>query len=140
MAMHIGNVARKIGLTPDAIRFYERNALLPRAPRSAGGFRQYADADVETLEFIRRVQGLGFTLKEVRELLELRHRRLQPCAPVRRRLEQKLLHVRAKLVDLHNLEHELRTTLRACKGERRTRNARCPLLSESGALKPENTR
>src|SRR5258708_36746034 len=103
MLMHLGNVARKIGLTPDAIRFYERNALLPRAPRSAGGFRQYADADVETLEFIRRVQGLGFTLKEVRELLELRHRRLQPSAPVRRRLAQKLFHVRAKLADIHNL-------------------------------------
>ncbi|HVS88114.1 MAG TPA: MerR family transcriptional regulator [Candidatus Acidoferrum sp.] len=140
MAMHIGNVARKIGLTPDAIRFYERNALLPRAPRSAGGFRQYADADVETLEFIRRVQGLGFTLREVREFLELRRRRLQPCAPVRQRLEQKLLHVREKLVDLHNLEHELRTTLRACKRELRRRNARCPLLSEPGARKPENAK
>jgi len=91
-------------------------------------------------KFIRRVQGLGFTLKEVRELLELRHRRLQPCAPVRRRLEQKLLHVRAKLADLQSLEHELSATLRACKGELRKRNARCPLLSESGARKPENTK
>jgi len=138
--MQIGNVARKMGLTPDAIRFYERNALLPRAPRSAGGFRQYAEADLETLEFIRRVQGLGFTLKGVRELLQLRRRRLRPCAPVRQRLEQKLLQVRAKLVDLHNLEHELHTTLRACKKALRQRNARCPLLSESGARKPENTK
>jgi len=95
--MHIGSVAKKIGLTPDAIRFYERNALLPRPPRSAGGFREFADTDVQTLGFIRQVQGLGFTLKEVRELLELRQRRLQPCAPVRRRLEQKLLHVHGKL-------------------------------------------
>jgi DNA-binding transcriptional MerR regulator len=82
--MHISGVAKKIGLTPDAIRFYERNALLSHPPRTAGGFRQYADTDVETL---------GFTLKEVRELLELRRRRLQPCAPVRRRLEHKLAHV-----------------------------------------------
>src|SRR6266481_7437976 len=59
MLMHIGNVARKIGLTPDAIRFYERNALLPRVPRSAGGFRQYADADVETLEIHPASPGPG---------------------------------------------------------------------------------
>src|SRR5207245_4731531 len=100
--MHIGSVAKKIGLTPDAIRFYERNALLPRPPRSAGGFREFADTDVQTLGFIRQVQGLGFTLKEVRELLELRQRRLQPCAPVRRRLEQKILAVHWKLQDLHS--------------------------------------
>ena len=136
--MHIGGVAKKIGLTPDAIRFYERSALLPRPPRTAGGFRQYADTDVETLGFIRQVQGLGFTLKEVRELLELRRRRLQPCAPVRRQLEQKLLHVHRKLADLHNLEQELRAALRACNRKLRKRSTRCPLLSGSCAHKPEN--
>ncbi len=135
--MHIGIVSKKIGLTPDAIRFYERNALLPNPPRSAGGFRQYADTDVETLGFIRQAQSLGFTLKEVRELLELRHRRLQPCAPVRRRLEQKLSDVRRKLADLQKLEHELRAALRACDRKLRKRSARCPLLSGSDAKRPE---
>ncbi len=61
--MQIGIVAKKIGLSVDAIRFYERNALLPRPPRTQGGFRQYAESDVETLAFIRRVQGLGFKLR-----------------------------------------------------------------------------
>jgi len=70
--MQIGIVARKIGLSVDAIRFYERNALLPRAPRTQGGFRQYGEKDVETLAFIRRVQGLGFKLSEIRGLLNLR--------------------------------------------------------------------
>ncbi len=136
--MHIGRVAKKIGLTPDAIRFYERNALLPRAPRSAGGFREFADTDVQTLGFIRQVQGLGFTLKEVRELLELRQRRLQPCAPVRRRLEQKLQHVHRKLEDLQRLEHDLRAALRACDKKLRKRSARCPLLAGGGTQKPRN--
>ena len=135
--MHIGRVAKKIGLTPDAIRFYERTRLLPRAPRSAGGFRQYADRDVETLGFIRRVQGLGFTLKEVRDLLELRHRRLQPCAPVRRRLEQKLSHVRGKLRDLQKLERELCAALRACNRKLGKKSAPCPLLSGSEFHKAE---
>ncbi len=136
--MHIGSVAKKIGLTPDAIRFYERNALLPRPPRSAGGFREFADTDVQTLGFIRQVQGLGFTLKEVRELLELRRRRLQPCGPVRRRLEQKLVHVHRKLEDLEKLEHDLRAALRACDKKLRKRSARCPLLAGAGAQKPRN--
>ena len=57
--MQIGGVAKKAGLTPDAIRFYERNALLPRAPRTPGGFRQYVDTDLEILGFIRQAQGLG---------------------------------------------------------------------------------
>jgi DNA-binding transcriptional MerR regulator len=127
--MHIGGVARKIGLTPDAIRFYERNALLPRPSRTPGGFRQYGDTDLETLRFIRQTQGLGFTLKEVRELLALRGSRLQPCAPVSLRLQEKLLQVRRKLRDLQTLQHQLEAALRTCKKELHRRNARCPLLS-----------
>jgi MerR family copper efflux transcriptional regulator len=136
--MHIGSVAKKIGLTPDAIRFYERNALLPRPPRSAGGFREFADTDVQTLGFIGQAQVLGFTLKEVRELLELRQRRLQPCAPVRRRLEQKLAHVHRKLADLQKLERDLRAALRGCDKKLRKRSARCPLLAGTGAQKLRN--
>lgn len=128
--MQIGAVAKKVGVTPDAIRFYERAALLPRPSRTAGGFRQYADTDVETLEFIRLVQSLGFTLKEVRELLKLRSGRLQPCAPVRVQLVQKLSHVRRKLASLRKLESELHAALRACDKESR-KQARCPLLSRT---------
>jgi DNA-binding transcriptional MerR regulator len=126
--MHIGSVAKKIGLTPDAIRFYERNALLPRAPRTQGGFRQYSDSEVETLAFIRRVQGLGFKLIEIRSLLSLRGSHLQPCAPVRRRLQAKLVDVRRKLVDLQKLEHELRMALRSCDRELRKATPHCPIL------------
>src|ERR1700680_1627565 len=105
--MQIGIVAKKIGLSVDTIRFYERNALLPRPPRTQGGFRQYVESDVETLPFGRRVQRLGFKLSEIRALLRLRGNRLQPCAPVRRRLEEKLSDVQQKLTDLTRLQHEL---------------------------------
>src|SRR5260370_40892845 len=108
--MQIGIIAKKIGLSVDAIRFYERSALLPRPPRTQGGFRQYGENDVETLAFIRRVQGLGFKLSEIRGLLNLRGTRLQPCAPVRRRLEEKLADVRRKLAELQKLEHELQAS------------------------------
>lgn len=135
--MHIGSLAKKVGVTPDTIRFYERNALLPRPSRSPGGFREFADTDVQTLRFIRRVQSLGFTLKEVRDLLELRHQRMQPCSPVRRRLEQKLLDVHRKLEDLRRLEHDLRAALRACVTKLGKGSTRCPLLAGIRALRPE---
>jgi len=129
--MQIGIVAKRIGLTVDAIRFYERNGLLPRPPRTEGGFRRYGDNDVDTLAFIRRVQGLGFKLSEIRGLLRLRGNRLQPCAPVQRRLREKLADVQQKLGDLHKLEHELRLALRGCNRELRKRNAHCPILREN---------
>jgi DNA-binding transcriptional MerR regulator len=129
--MQIGVVAKRIGLSVDAIRFYERNSLLPRPPRTQGGFRQYEENDVETLAFIRRVQGLGFKLSEIRGLLNLRGNRLQPCAPVRRRLEEKLADVERKLAELHQLKHELRLALRSCDKELRKQNAHCPILRKT---------
>jgi DNA-binding transcriptional MerR regulator len=134
--MHIGSVAKRIGLTPDAIRFYERSALLPRPPRTEGGFRQYGDKDVETLAFIRRAQGLGFKLSEIRSLLNLRGSSLHPCAPVRRRLQAKLADVRRKRADPQKLEHELRVALRSCERELRKRSPHCPMLRDGTQRKP----
>jgi len=138
--MQIGTVAKKIGLSVDAIRFYYRNSIIRRPPRTQGGFRQYGESDFETLGFIRRVQGLGFTLNEVRELLELRRSRLRPCAPVRCRLEQKLFQVRRKLTELEKLKHELRLALRSCNREMRKRSAHCPLLKETNQRRPESAK
>jgi MerR family copper efflux transcriptional regulator len=129
--MQIGIVAKKVGLSVDAIRFYERNSLLRRAARSQGGFRQYGERDVETLAFIRRVQGLGFKLNEIRGLVSLRGSRMQPCAPVRRRLQAKLTDIRQKVASLQKLERELRSALRSCDKELRRRGAHCPILRDS---------
>ena len=136
--MQIGIVAKRIGLSADAIRFYERNGLLPRPPRTEGGFRRYGENDVETLAFVRRVQGLGFKLSEIRGLLQLRGNRLQPCAPVQRRLQEKLADVERKLSNLHKLKHELRLALRSCNKELRKREAHCPILREKDPRKPES--
>ena len=138
--MQIGIVAKKAGLSVDAIRFYERNALLPRPPRTEGGFRQYDERDVETLVFIRRVQRLGFKLREIGGLLSLRGNRMQPCAPVRRRLEEKLADVQQKLGDIQRLEHELRLALRSCDKELRKRSAHCPILKATGKDRPEHAK
>jgi DNA-binding transcriptional MerR regulator len=138
--MQIGIVAKKIGLSVDAIRFYERNGLLPRPPRTEGGFRRYGENDVETLAFVRRVQGLGFKLSEIRGLLRLRGNRLLPCAPVRRRLQEKLGDVQRKLIDLRKLEHELRLALRSCNRELRKHCAHCPILRETNNSRQENAK
>lgn len=135
--MHIGTAAKRIGLSVDAIRFYERNSLLPRVPRTVGGFREYRDADLETLEFIRRVQGLGFKLREIRGLLDLRASRFQPCAPVRRRLLQKLLEVRQKIAALRRLQRDLRLALGDCDRELRKPDAHCPILKDRRVLAKE---
>ena len=136
--MQIGIVAKKVGLTVDAIRFYERNALLPRAARTQGGFRQYGERDIETLAFIRRAQGLGFKLSEIRGLLSLRGRRMHPCTPVRRRLQTKLADVREKLENLRKLERELRLALRSCDKELRKQDGHCPILQNTDVRKEED--
>jgi MerR family transcriptional regulator, copper efflux regulator len=138
--MQIGVAAKRIGLSVDAIRFYERNALLPRAPRTEGGFRQYSEPDIETLAFIRRAQGLGFKLTEIRSLLNLRRSRMQPCAPVRRQLQAKLADVRQKLENLRHLERELRLALRSCDRELRKHPAHCPILRARNTQSPEEAK
>jgi len=72
VAIQIGEPARRTTLSIDAINFYEKRQLLPKAPRSTGGFRLYTAGDVEQLHSIRQMHEPGFSLREVRELLELR--------------------------------------------------------------------
>jgi DNA-binding transcriptional MerR regulator len=138
--MQIGTVAKRIGLSVDAIRFYERSALLPLAPRTSGGFRRYGNSDVETLLFIRRVQALGFTLDEIRELLAMRQSKLRSRGTVRRRIKQKLERVRVKLEDLEKLEHELDAALRSCNRELRKRAVDCPILAVKKSMEAENAK
>ncbi len=132
--MQIGRVARETGLTVDAIRFYERRGLLPRAPRSEGGFRLYTEAAVESLRFVRQMQSLGFSLEEIRQLLSLRAGDAHACEHVRDLLGLRLTAVEAKLSELRNLERELRQALGRCRRALRKRTVgahRCPVLSEA---------
>lgn len=133
--MRIGIAAKRTGLSVDAMCFYERSALLPRPARTRGGFRNYGDAEVEALAFIRRVQRLGFTLKEIGDLSGLLGSRLQPCASVRRRLQEKLADVQRKLAEFQKLEHELRLALLGCDRELRKRGAHCPILRNENPRK-----
>jgi MerR family copper efflux transcriptional regulator len=133
-AMQIGEVAKRSSLTVDAIRFYEKRKLLPKAVRSAGRFRLYGQGTVERLLFIHQMQGLGFSLREVGELIQLRERKVEACESVKELLGAKLIDVRAKLQELRHLESELETDWRKCNRElhhrRRHVACACPVLEE----------
>jgi DNA-binding transcriptional MerR regulator len=130
--MQIGQVAKLTALTVDAIRFYERRSLLPKAARTAGRFRLYTNGDVVRLDFIKTMQNLGFSLWEIKQLLELRERRLDACDEVSALLKAKLVSVRSKIRELQKLETELAADLRKCSRElkHRARHAprSCPVL------------
>jgi DNA-binding transcriptional MerR regulator len=134
--IQIGEVAKRTSLTVDAIRFYERRRLLPKAARSAGRFRLYTMDAVERLRFIRQMQRLGFSLREIRELAELRERKVDACESVRALLKEKVADVHAKVDALQQLEKQLEEDLRKCNLElkRRERYAAgpCPVLEKLG--------
>lgn len=141
--MQIGEVAKLTALTVDAIRFYERRALLPKAPRTAGRFRLYSDDDVARLSFIRQMQGLGFSLSEVGQLLDLREHRLDACYEVKELLRTKVEKVRSKIRELERLERGLVLDLQKCNRELKRRKNRaprhCPVLSSSDGRQREGS-
>lgn len=133
-ALQIGDVAQETGLTVDAIRFYEKESLLPRPARSAGGFRLYTGESVERLHFIQQAQTLGFSLAEIRELLLLRDEKLKACSHVRDLLRSKLESVRQKIDQLQTLESDLKAALRSCnrslKAHTSAEEECCPVLEQ----------
>jgi DNA-binding transcriptional MerR regulator len=137
--MRIGEIARRTSLTVDAIRFYEKRKLLPKADRSAGRFRLYTEGSVERLHFIQQMQGLDFSLREVGELIHLRESKVEACESVRELLTAKLAAVRAKMRELRQLESQLEADLRKCNRELNHRRRRaacpCPVLEDTTGIK-----
>src|SRR5260370_8226808 len=113
-AAKIGQVAQETGLSIDTIRFYEKQGLLKRSPRTEGGFRLFALSDIETLKFVRKAQELGFSLNEIRELLILRSDHVPACSHVKELLDQKLTAVEQKITKLQSLEPRLTAPLQKC--------------------------
>lgn len=113
--MQIGRVAAQTGLTVDAIRFYEKQRLLERAPRSEGGFRLFTTEDIQKIQFIRRAQQLGFSLPEIRELMACQRSGETACSHVHDLLRAKVATVREKIRELKILEAQLASNLRKCE-------------------------
>ena len=136
-ALQIGELAKRTALSVEAIRFYEKRELLPKAARTRGRFRLYTHDDVTRVRFIRQMQGLGFSLREIKQLVDLRSRNLEVCEAVRALLQEKLSEVRVKIGELETLESELTADLRKCDQELQSRQhcpaSPCPVLQEINA-------
>lgn len=112
----------------ETVRFYERRGLVPDPGRTHSGYRRYPRDAVERLLFIRRSQGLGFTLKEIGELLALRVDEVAACGAVEARARQKLASVAEKLTELKRMKRALEGLVVACTARKPTSD--CPILEE----------
>lgn len=129
-----GEVADKADVNPETLRYYERKELIPKPPRSDGGFRVYDDSYVDRLRFIKRAKELGFTLAEIKDLLDLRVDDEATCRDVKTRAEDKLEEVDAKIRALQQIRDALARLAETCEGEGATSD--CPILDAMAGDSP----
>jgi MerR family mercuric resistance operon transcriptional regulator len=126
----IGNVSQLTGVAIETIRYYERVDLLPRPRRTEGRHRTFVERDVHRLSFIRRSRQLGFSLDDIRTLLELADRGAVACEETKELTTRHLADIRAKIRSLRKLERALQQMTAAC---RPGRQLSCPILDALGA-------
>ncbi len=124
--MTIGQVAKHSGIGLETLRFYERKGLIAEPPRTDSGYRQYPEEVVGRIRFIRRAKELGFTLKEISELLSLRVDPDTTCADVRKQTELKLADVGEKIRALQRIKTALKKLAASCVGTGPA--SECPIL------------
>ena len=125
--MNIGQAADRSGVTPKTIRYYESVGLIEAAPRSDNGYRDYGVDDVETLRFISRARGLGFTVAEVRALLSLYHDRERASAEVKAMTQAHIRDIDRKVAELDAMRSTLPDMVDCCAGDARPD---CPILDD----------
>jgi DNA-binding transcriptional MerR regulator len=106
-SIRIGELAKRFGLNPKTIRYYEAIGLLPQAGRSESGYRIYDEQDVERLSFIRRAKTLGLTLDEIRDILAGQQRGELPCSQVLDLIDRKIRVIDQRVADLVAFRAEL---------------------------------
>ena len=124
--MKIGEVANAAGVGIDAIRFYEREGLIPEPARRPSGYREYSPDAVMDLRFIRRAKELGFSLKEISELLSIERESDATAADVKTLAEQKVADLEGKIRALQRMKRALRKVAERCPGRGPTAN--CAIL------------
>ena len=124
--LKIGQLAKHVGVTAKAIRFYEAKRVLPRPTRGTNGYRLYGQDALETLTFVKQAAGLGLTLAEIREIIAIRQGGAPPCTHVRRLLQDKARELDRKLRDLIDMRRQIRRSLAAWSRRKPSRAAVCP--------------
>jgi MerR family mercuric resistance operon transcriptional regulator len=133
--LKVGELARQAGVNPQTIHYYERRGLLPRPPRTESNYRAYPEDAVLRVRFVKRAQELGFTLKEIKELLSLRAAPRARCGDVRGRAEVKVRDIDYKIRTLRAIRKALTRLIGECSGMGPV--TQCPILDalESGDRK-----
>src|SRR5437588_3436114 len=113
-SIRIGALAKRAGVGIDTVRYYERNRLLTPRDRSASGYRRYGELELSRLHFIRRAQALGFSLREVRDLLSISAQR--DVARIKRTAQTKLADIDQRVLARQRIRNGLATLIAACPG------------------------
>ncbi len=143
-SLRTAELARQAGVGVETLRFYERRGLLPVPPRRASGYRDYPPSAVGLVHFVKRAQALGFSLREIKELLTLREVARATCGDVVALARRKVEEIDAKLADLGAMRAALAGLLKGCTGTAPI--ARCPIIESltreegCGACRPTTRR
>ena len=135
--MTIGKVARAANTGVETIRYYEREGLIAAPARSGSGYRQYVPDVIRRLHFIREAKDLGFSLKEIKELLSLRVEPGRSCGEVKAHAERKIADVEQRIASLVRMKRALAKLATTCSGRGPT--SECPILAameSTGPSKP----
>ena len=122
----IGQLAKKARVNVETVRYYERRGLIPEPPRRRSGYRQYSRDDVARIRFIKRAKELGFSLKEISELLSLRADPQTTCGDVKGQAEAKIADIEGKVRALQRMKEALKKLAASCGGYGPT--SECPIL------------
>lgn len=125
MRMKISQAATASGCHLETIRYYERIGLMPSPGRTASGYREYSQADVERLRFATRGRDLGFSLEEIRSLLRLAQDPAMSCGEVDQLARKHLHDIQSRIEDLRRMASELERTISSCRGDKR---GQCTIL------------
>ncbi len=124
--MTTGQLAKKAGVNIQTIRYYERRGLMPKPHRRESGYREYSDEAVKRIQLIRHAKGLGFSLKEIHELLSLSLDPETPCSEVKKRAEAKISDIDERIKNLQWIKNSLLKLSKAC--QRSWPISECPIL------------
>jgi len=124
--MTIGQVAKLSGVSVETIRFYEKEGLIAVPPRNSSGYRQYSYETVKRIVFIQNAKQIGFTLKDIGELLVLQENPDASCRDVLQKASEKLQQIDTKITELTRVKNILQKLTNDCM-ENKTL-AECPVL------------
>ncbi len=127
LPMNIGEAARRSGVSAKMVRHYESLGLLPQVHRSDSGYRQYSEAEVHTLRFIKRGRDLGFSMAEIAELVSLWNNRRRASASVRRIAQKHADDLARRIAAMQAMQQTLAHLVHCCHGDERPD---CPILDD----------